>query len=1077
MKLVTIELYAKSLFIVTLGFIISAELDNWGLFDVSTRSIIRSMENSGFSQLFALILIYYAMVNISHMLLRVISFSKFAGFLITNRFLQLISSMLVFSIFTGEWILWDFLSFPFVFLPSFVSIPLVIFLIYFTFYTFQKNRRIRRVKRIMRFSSTKWGLIFAGPAAAVLVVFLMHFSSTMDWLDEAGFWGLLILLPFLAHLYDLVRTPFWTSYIYVQSRTPITKYYFNSPHALYTILVSFTFFLITVKDEYQSVDLTLQSFLIIWIVIFSGIIWRNYATLTVFFYVGYYLIDDSILPLVYAVFLLSTVFALILPVISKIKAFIKTGSLRGKVKKELNVDGHLDYSELTTFLAGSSYDGKNESFMSDAFSDELSHGSIVKTNNYEDQVIYISEQYRDRIIKNITAKVIERNRVACDDESCREYNISSSYFEEEIIPKILNNDAIKRVKDCMVSHKAYDAVLDAIEDFISSSDTITYSVVKEFIDTQLSDKITSAIIETLEGTELLRFSDDDGTIYYTNQRRISRSHELITTRIQQDKRIGLHKLSESLGISPYEINFIIDKKGIGANKRFGNSYVSETYISTFTQELNKVIDLMKIATIEDLANNSEYSESQIEEYLENYSIPEGAGFKFLSDMHVFCSNNLSLIIDDQLKLVTTKMDVQSIITALNVPDNVQYLIKDFTLTYAEEHGNFIISKDQKQIISSTWFWNSLPDIIAQQVTEERKDFSTILSSLRLNLQEHDIEALKHEINAGKSCIIGDDNTIFKYSLLEQYVQNFLSAIDFGAYDINDMCIDFDVDQDHMYDVHNNFADNDPTAEYRVIYQYNVRISRDFYLKFPKDYIIVGRALEFFPDMFKAVTHDVAGPEDVAERIVREVISNHPSILFSYQYNIALREDPEKVKMIMGSVNDQEMQELVFDRVLQKILDELNAKTKPVLVSDIASKFDMDLNAVHDKLDSLIENKVLDAKIDRQGTSTKFDNLLVMGAVTAKPAAAAPSTEIKNINRERFEKIISRYTRIEIKQMARMLNVDETALQLWLLDLPESYGFTIDLDVLEINQDLIGEHIDELFSAFEEAEKTGYGKLD
>ncbi len=73
---------------------------------------------------------------------------------------------------------------------------------------------------------------------------------------------------------------------------------------------------------------------------------------------------------------------------------------------------------------------------------------------------------------------------------------------------------------------------------------------------------------------------------------------------------------------------------------------------------------------------------------------------------------------------------------------------------------------------------------------------------------------------------------------------------------------------------------------------------------------------------------------------------------------------------------------------------------------------------------------------------------------------------REINRQTFEKILSRYTRIKISKLSELLKMNVNEMELWLLDLPIDYGFKIDDDILIIDQNKLGSHINDVFTSFE-----------
>ncbi|MCY3412738.1 MAG: hypothetical protein INQ03_13960 [Candidatus Heimdallarchaeota archaeon] len=93
-----------------------------------------------------------------------------------------------------------------------------------------------------------------------------------------------------------------------------------------------------------------------------------------------------------------------------------------------------------------------------------------------------------------------------------------------------------------------------------------------------------------------------------------------------------------------------------------------------------------------------------------------------------------------------------------------------------------------------------------------------------------------------------------------------------------------------------------------------------------------------------------------------------------------------------------------------------------------------------------------------------------------PASIPAREKHSGINREKFEKILRRYTSIEISELASLLETDKKTLQNWLLDLPDEYAFKINNNMVELGEGILDAHIDDLFQSFEEAERTGKGKI-
>ncbi|MCY3414153.1 MAG: AEC family transporter [Candidatus Heimdallarchaeota archaeon] len=81
-----------------------------------------------------------------------------------------------------------------------------------------------------------------------------------------------------------------------------------------------------------------------------------------------------------------------------------------------------------------------------------------------------------------------------------------------------------------------------------------------------------------------------------------------------------------------------------------------------------------------------------------------------------------------------------------------------------------------------------------------------------------------------------------------------------------------------------------------------------------------------------------------------------------------------------------------------------------------------------------------------------------------------------INRRRFERIVDTYSEIKLETMAQLLEIDQTKLQLWILDNPSDFGITIKQDLVFIDKGKVGDAIDELFERYTKAEKDKIGKI-
>ncbi|MCY3414344.1 MAG: hypothetical protein INQ03_22045 [Candidatus Heimdallarchaeota archaeon] len=78
---------------------------------------------------------------------------------------------------------------------------------------------------------------------------------------------------------------------------------------------------------------------------------------------------------------------------------------------------------------------------------------------------------------------------------------------------------------------------------------------------------------------------------------------------------------------------------------------------------------------------------------------------------------------------------------------------------------------------------------------------------------------------------------------------------------------------------------------------------------------------------------------------------------------------------------------------------------------------------------------------------------------------------------RFEKIIRRSESLEIEQLAALLEFDENALLLWLINLPDNFGFKIIKNEIQFNQDDIEDHIDDLMDSYYKLEEQRIGKME
>lgn len=97
-------------------------------------------------------------------------------------------------------------------------------------------------------------------------------------------------------------------------------------------------------------------------------------------------------------------------------------------------------------------------------------------------------------------------------------------------------------------------------------------------------------------------------------------------------------------------------------------------------------------------------------------------------------------------------------------------------------------------------------------------------------------------------------------------------------------------------------------------------------------------------------------------------------------------------------------------------------------------------------------------------------LLDLGLHTRKQTKIAQEITRSSSNqfdrKATLEKIINRYSEIELTEMAKLLEMDLRRLQLFLLDLPTEYGFIIHRDVVKFNHDQLVTHIDDLLEKFD-----------
>ncbi|MHA2365122.1 MAG: tetratricopeptide repeat protein [Candidatus Hodarchaeales archaeon] len=123
----------------------------------------------------------------------------------------------------------------------------------------------------------------------------------------------------------------------------------------------------------------------------------------------------------------------------------------------------------------------------------------------------------------------------------------------------------------------------------------------------------------------------------------------------------------------------------------------------------------------------------------------------------------------------------------------------------------------------------------------------------------------------------------------------------------------------------------------------------------------------------------------------------------------------------------------------------------------------------------IKNKIKEAEEKIQLSKTASDQIKDQPKERINDQEQIVVQEDDHIQRT-FEKILRRYDDIELRKLAKMLKMDEVDLELWLIDLPEEYGFKISQNVVHFDRANIDAHIDDLMASFVEMEQTKTGKI-
>ena len=79
--------------------------------------------------------------------------------------------------------------------------------------------------------------------------------------------------------------------------------------------------------------------------------------------------------------------------------------------------------------------------------------------------------------------------------------------------------------------------------------------------------------------------------------------------------------------------------------------------------------------------------------------------------------------------------------------------------------------------------------------------------------------------------------------------------------------------------------------------------------------------------------------------------------------------------------------------------------------------------------------------------------------------------------ERFRKLITRSSSLKLSQLSKVLEMEDDDVLLWLIDLPDEMGFTIDEERIIFDTTNINDHIDNLMKEFEKFEQDKFGKLE
>jgi hypothetical protein len=166
-----------------------------------------------------------------------------------------------------------------------------------------------------------------------------------------------------------------------------------------------------------------------------------------------------------------------------------------------------------------------------------------------------------------------------------------------------------------------------------------------------------------------------------------------------------------------------------------------------------------------------------------------------------------------------------------------------------------------------------------------------------------------------------------------------------------------------------------------------------------------------------------------------------------------------------------------------------------ITADLAQDFIDAMNDVQDTKDLaniggmsigttfLLASVFLSLRRIRAGRKPKFESIVDTEIQDFVTPAEMPSPEVDlgevlpdiTARIETFDKIVHRYEKIDIDRLSQMLKMNRLDLEMWLIDLPDDYGFVIDRNEVSFNAENIDANIDELLDSFRKMEEDRIGK--